>query len=100
MEKILLANLCKWPEKLTSSPVVTHISSTKFEEHCSNISGDILDSVFNSLNRTIYDVIMFQIASYKNVNISKTNRDIPKRKMAFFFTLKSLSNTQQLFFTS
>ena len=39
-------------------------------------------------------------AYYKNVNISKTKRDIPKRKTPFFFTLKSLSNKQQLFFTS
>ena len=32
------------------------------------------------------------------MNISKTKKDIPKRKMPFFFTLKSLSNRQQLFF--
>jgi len=34
------------------------------------------------------------------VNISKTKKDIPKRKTPFFFTLKSFSNKQQLFFTS
>ena len=39
-------------------------------------------------------------AYYKNMNISKTKKDIPKRKMPLFFTLKSLSNKQQLFFTS
>ena len=38
-------------------------------------------------------------AWYKNVNISKTKKDIPKRKVPLFFTLKSLSNKQQLFFT-
>jgi len=32
------------------------------------------------------------------VNISKTKKDIPKRETPFFFTLKSLSNQQQLFF--
>ena len=37
-------------------------------------------------------------AQYKNVNISKTKKDIPKRKTPFFFTLKSLSNKQILFF--
>ena len=37
---------------------------------------------------------------YKNVNISKTKWFFPKRKMPFFFTLKSLSNKRQLFFTS
>ena len=39
-------------------------------------------------------------AQYKNVNIPTTNKDIPKRKTPFFFTLKSLSNKQQLCFTS
>ena len=39
-------------------------------------------------------------AYHKNVNISKTKKDILKRKTPFFFTLKSLSNKQQLFFTS
>jgi len=37
---------------------------------------------------------------YKNVNISTTKKDIPKRKTPFFFALKSLSNQQQLFFNS
>ena len=36
-------------------------------------------------------------AYQKNVNISKTKKDIPKRKMPFFFTLKILSNKQQRF---
>ena len=36
-------------------------------------------------------------AKYKNVNISKTKKDISKRKAPFFFTLKSLSNKQLLF---
>ena len=39
-------------------------------------------------------------AQYKNVNISITKKDIPKRKTPFLFTLKNLSNKQQLFFTS
>ena len=39
-------------------------------------------------------------AYYKNVNIFKTKKDIPKKKMPLFFSLKSLSNNQQSFFTS
>ena len=39
-------------------------------------------------------------AQYKNVNISKTKKDIPKMKTPFFFTLKNLSNEQQLLFIS
>ena len=36
---------------------VMYISAAKFEEHCSNISRDILDSVFYCSTGTIYDVI-------------------------------------------
>ena len=35
---------------------------------------------------------------FRSVNISKNKKGIPKRKTPFFFTLKSLSNKQQLFF--
>ena len=37
-------------------------------------------------------------APYKNVNISKTKKDIPKKKTPFVLTLKTLSKKQQLFF--
>ena len=37
------------------------ISGAKFEEHCSNISGDIFDSVFYCSSETICDVITFLI---------------------------------------
>ena len=40
---------------------VMYISGAKFEEHCSNISGDINDSVFYFSSETIYDVITFLI---------------------------------------
>ena len=36
---------------------VMYISGAKFEDHCSNISGDILNSVFCRFCGTIYDVI-------------------------------------------
>ena len=36
---------------------VIYISGVKFEDHCSNISGDILNSVFYRFSGTIYDVI-------------------------------------------
>ena len=55
-----------------------YITGAKFEDHCSNIFGDILNSVFYRFSGTIYG----------------------KRKRPFFFTLKSLPNKQLLFFTS
>ena len=36
---------------------VMYISGAKFEDHCFNISGDILNSVFYRFSGTIYDVI-------------------------------------------
>ena len=40
---------------------VMYNTFTKFEDHCFNISGDILDSVFYYLCGTIYDIIAFLI---------------------------------------
>ena len=40
---------------------VMYISGAKFEDHWSNISGDILNSVFYCFSGTIYDVITFLI---------------------------------------
>jgi len=40
---------------------VMHIFGAKVEEHCSNISRDILDSVFYCSNGITYDVITFLI---------------------------------------
>ena len=76
-----------------------YMSGAKFDEHCSNISEDILDWVLYCFSETTYDVITFLICIIQR-RISKKKKGIPKRKMPFFFTLKSLSNKQQLFFTS
>ena len=38
-----------------------HISGAKFEEHCSNISKDIVDWVLYCFSGTTYDVITFLI---------------------------------------
>ena len=38
-----------------------HISDAKFEEHCSNISKDIVDWVLYCFSGTTYDVITFLI---------------------------------------
>ena len=38
-----------------------YISGAKFEEHCSIISGDILDRVLYCVGGTTYDVITFLI---------------------------------------
>ena len=81
-----------------------YISGAKIKEHCFNISRDILESVFYCSSETIYEVITFFIfiCIIQNINISTTKKDIPKKKMPFFFTLKlkSLSNKKQLCFTS
>ena len=39
--------------------VILFLSGAKFEEHCSNISRDIVDRVLYCFSGTIYDVITF-----------------------------------------
>ena len=41
---------------------VMYITGAKFEDHCSNISGDILNSLFYRFSGTIYDVITSSFA--------------------------------------
>ena len=74
---------------------VMYISGAKFEEHCFNISRDIVNGVLYCFSGTIYEVII-QKCKY----LHNKKKDIPKRKTPFFFALKSLSNKQQLLFTS
>ena len=40
-----------------------YITGAKFEEHCSNISRDILDSVFNWFSEQMYDVITLSVSN-------------------------------------
>ena len=65
-----------------------------------NISGDILDSVFFDLSETIKDVITFLICIIQKHEYLQKEKDIPNRKTPFVFNFKSLSNKQQLLFTS
>ena len=76
---------------------VIFITGAKFEDHCSNISGDILNSVFYRFRGTTYDVITSLIC-IKNLNLSKTRKDIPKRKTPFFFTLKAFQTSSYYFY--
>ena len=53
------AKVLAWQQYSTCHFVsfVMNISGAKFDDHCSNISGDILNSVFYRFSGTIYDVI-------------------------------------------
>ena len=61
--KILEARVLPWQQYSMSHFVsfVMHISGAKFEEHCTNISGDILNLVFYRFSGTIHDIITFLI---------------------------------------
>ena len=43
-----------------------YITGANFEDQCSNISGDILNSVFYGFSGTIYDVIISLICIIQN----------------------------------
>ena len=61
-----------------------------------HISGAMFEVLLQCFQKYSSD-ISFLIYKIQNVNISKTKKDFPKRKMPFFFILESLSNKQQLF---
>ena len=78
---------------------VVYISGVKFEEHCSNISRDILGSVFYCLIEDIYDAITFLICIIQKCQyLSNEKGSDSKMKTPFFFILKSLSKKKQSFF--
>jgi len=64
---------------------VINISGAKFEKHSFDISRDIVYSVFYNFSCKPHDGIIFPICIIENVKISKTIKDIPKRKMSFSF---------------
>ena len=57
-----------------------YITGAKFEDHCSNISGDIPNSVFYRFSGTIYDVITSLICMIKNLNPLKRKKIFQKGK--------------------
>ena len=65
----------------------------EFEEHCFYISRDILDWVLHCFSETTYDIITLPTKTEISL---KRKKDFKERKMPFFYTLKGLSNKQQL----
>jgi len=53
---------CQQHRRCHSVSFVMQICGAKFEEHCSDVSGDVLDSVFYCSGGTTYDVITFLIS--------------------------------------
>ena len=69
---------------------VMYFPGAKFEEHCSNTSGDILDSVFYCLSVTIYDVITFLICIIqKREYLWNEKRYFKKNKCRYSLVLKA-----------
>ena len=67
------------------------VSGAKFEEHCSNISRDILDWVLNCFSGTTYDIITHNTKTWIPL---KRKKMFQKGKCHFSL----LSNQQLLFF--
>ena len=61
---------------------VMYISCAKFEEQCSNISRDILDSVFYCSSGTIYDVITFFICIMEKRKYLQNEKRYSKKENA------------------
>ena len=58
------------------------VSGARFEEHCSNISRDILHSVFYCFSGMIYDVITFHICIIQKREYLLNKRRYSKKENA------------------
>ena len=61
---------------------VMYSSGAKFEDHWSNISGDILNSVFYRFSGTIYDVITFAICIIQKRQYLQNEKRYSKKENA------------------
>ena len=52
---------------------VMYISGAKFDEHCFNISGDILNSVFYRFSGTIFDSLVYRVRKEQRSKKEKNN---------------------------
>ena len=65
---------------------VMYIFGAKFEDHCSDISGDILNSIFYRFSGTIYDVITFLICIIqKREYLLKRKKIFQKENATLFY---------------
>ena len=79
--------------------VVVNIYGAKFQEHCFNISRDIVYSVFTTFQSQYYDIITDLICiTEKRQYLSNEKRYF--KKTPFFCILKGLPNMQKIFFVS
>ena len=71
-----------------------YISGAKFEEHCFNISRDILDWVLYCLSGTTYGVITFLICITWKRKYLENEKRYSKKENAILRDFKSLSIKQ------
>ena len=62
-----------------------HISGAKFEEHCSNVSRDIVEWVLFCFSGTIYDVITFLICIIQKPKYLYNEKRYSKKENAILF---------------
>ena len=65
-----------------------YITGAKFEEHCCNISGVILDWVLGCFSGTAYDVITFPHLHNTKTWISLKRKKIIKKENAILYVEK------------
>ena len=65
-----------------------YFAGAKFEEHCSNISGDILGSVSYCLSVTIYDIITLLFCIIQNREYLENEKRYFKKENAILLNFE------------
>ena len=68
------------------------ISGAKFEEHCFNISRDIVDWVLHCFSGTTYDVITFLICIIQKCKYLHNEKRYSKKENAILLYFEKLFN--------
>ena len=77
---------------------VMYITGAKFEDHCSNISGDILNSVFYRFSGTIYDVITSLICIIQKPEYLENEKRYSKKENAILLYFEKPSKQAVIIF--
>ena len=79
---------------------VMYSSGAKFEDHCSNISGDILNSVFYHFSGMIYDVVTFLICIIQTPEYLYNEKRYSKKEKATLLYFEKPFKQGAIIFTS
>ena len=96
IKTVPVTKLLSWQQHYYFVSFVGEIYGATLQEHCFNISRDIVFSVFTTFQLQWYDIITDLICITEKKSISPKRKKIFLKKSQFFCILKGLSNKRKI----